>query len=212
MGRRRAARGRRAATPTGILARGRGRRARRCVVGGVDPDDLPDPVPRARRWRTPRSWSAWSCARSAVTDRADVVLPVAPSAEKAGTFLDWEGRGGPFDAALESTGHCRDLRVLHRLAERMDVDLGLPDVRRARASSPRLGAWRGARARGARRWPPAPAARRSRARPCSPPGTCCSTTAGCRTASRTSRAPRKPAGALVSAATAAEVGVATAAR
>ena len=32
--------------------------------------------------------------------RADVVLPVAPSVEKAGTYMDWEGRLRTFEAVL----------------------------------------------------------------------------------------------------------------
>jgi NADH dehydrogenase/NADH:ubiquinone oxidoreductase subunit G len=37
---------------------------------------------------------------SAVTDLADVVFPVAPVVEKAGSFVNWEGRIRPFEAAL----------------------------------------------------------------------------------------------------------------
>ena len=55
---------------------------------------------------------------------ADVVLPVAPHAERSGTFLDWEGRVGPFQAALE-TELMSDYRVLDLLAGdlRRDGDL-----------------------------------------------------------------------------------------
>ncbi len=41
---------------------------------------------------------------SAVTDRADVVFPVAAAAEKAGTFVNWEGRGGTFGRGAAGPG------------------------------------------------------------------------------------------------------------
>src|SRR5262249_26667774 len=88
---------------------------------------------------------------SEVTEHADVVLPVAAVAEKAGTFLDWEGRARFFEAALKPDQMtCRlpptDARVLQMLADAMDVHLGLPDLRTARTELDRLGAWDGPRA------------------------------------------------------------------
>jgi NADH-quinone oxidoreductase subunit G len=74
-----------------------------------------------------------------VTDRADVVFPVAAAVEKPGTFLDWEGRSRPFDASLNDTGQLLDLQVLDALADALDVHLGLPDVRTARAELQALG-------------------------------------------------------------------------
>ncbi len=69
---------------------------------------------------------------SAVTDRADVVFPVAAVAEKQGTFVNWEGRPGSFTAALAVPSVRTDLEVLAALADEMDVHLGLPDVASAR--------------------------------------------------------------------------------
>jgi len=40
---------------------------------------------------------------SEITDRADVVLPVAPAVEKNGTFINWEGRLRPFGQARSAT-------------------------------------------------------------------------------------------------------------
>jgi NADH-quinone oxidoreductase subunit G len=82
---------------------------------------------------------------SAVTDRADVVFPVAAVAEKAGTFVNWEGRGGPFDQALRVPEVRTDLYVLGAIADQMDVHLGLPDAAAARAELAALGTWRGPR-------------------------------------------------------------------
>jgi NADH-quinone oxidoreductase subunit G len=88
---------------------------------------------------------------SAVTARADVVLPVAAVAEKAGTFLDWEGRVRLFESALKPDQMTQrhqndDLRVLHMLADAMDKHLGLPDLGAARRELDTLGPWRGERA------------------------------------------------------------------
>src|SRR5260370_330600 len=79
---------------------------------------------------------------SAVTDRADVVSPVAAVAEKAGTFVNWEGRGGSFGAALRVPEVRTDLYVLGAIADQMDVHLGLPDAAAARGELAALGAWR----------------------------------------------------------------------
>ena len=78
---------------------------------------------------------------SAVTDRADVVFPVAAVAEKTGTFVNWEGRGGTFGAALSVPSVRTDLYVLGSIADEMDVHLGLPDAAAARAELAALGAW-----------------------------------------------------------------------
>jgi NADH-quinone oxidoreductase subunit G len=85
---------------------------------------------------------------SAVTEHADVVLPVAAASEKAGAYLDWEGRLRPFDATLHGTGQLPDGRVLQGLADEMDVDLRLPAPEVARAELAALGRRRRAPARG----------------------------------------------------------------
>jgi NADH-quinone oxidoreductase subunit G len=121
------------------------------VVAGVDPADLPDPAAALRALeRTPFIVSL-ELRASAVTDRADVVFPVAAVAEKSGTFVNWEGRGGTFAAALSVPSIRTDLYVLAAIADEMDVHLGLPDGAAARAELAALGEWRGAR-------PAAPAA------------------------------------------------------
>ncbi|MDQ1485022.1 MAG: NADH-quinone oxidoreductase subunit, partial [Actinomycetota bacterium] len=102
------------------------------VVGGVDPDDLPDPqLARAALEAAPFVVSL-ELRPTAVTAYADVVFPVAAAAEKGGTYLDWEGRSRPFDASLKDTGQLLDLEVLHAIADALDVHLGLPDLATAR--------------------------------------------------------------------------------
>ena len=73
--------------------RGRGRRrSAALVVGGVEPDDLPDPAAARAALDAVGFLVSLEVRASAVTERADVVLPVAPVAEKPGTFVNWEGR------------------------------------------------------------------------------------------------------------------------
>ena len=112
------------------------------MVGGVDLDDLPDP--RAAREALDRVGFVVSLEirQSSVTEHADVVLPVAPVVEKAGTYVDWEGRSRPFEATLRSTGALTDGRVLHALADELDVELGLPTVEATRAELARVGTTR----------------------------------------------------------------------
>ncbi|GLU49232.1 NADH-quinone oxidoreductase subunit G [Nocardiopsis ansamitocini] len=126
------------------------------VIAGVDLDDLPDPAAaRAALNRVPFIVSI-ELRASDVTDRADVVLPVAAVAEKAGTFVNWEGRGRPFGDALKIPGLLSDLRVLAAIADEMDVHLGLPDAAAARRELAELGGWSGTRV-------PAPTARAEQA-------------------------------------------------
>ncbi len=115
------------------------------LVGGVDPADLPDPAAALRALDTIPFVVSLELRASAVTDRADVVFPVAAVAEKAGSFVNWEGRGGSFGAALSVPGVRTDLYVLGAIADEMDVHLGLPDAAAARAELASLGSWRGAR-------------------------------------------------------------------
>ncbi|MFJ6982495.1 MULTISPECIES: NADH-quinone oxidoreductase subunit G [unclassified Streptomyces] len=121
------------------------------LVAGVEIADLPDPA-RAREALAEAGFVvSLELLPSEVTDHADVVLPVAAVAEKAGAFLNWEGRVRFFEAALKPDQMTRrlapsDARVLQMLADAMDVHLGLPDLRTARAELDRLGAWTGARA------------------------------------------------------------------
>ena len=132
------------------------------VVGGVDPDDLGDPELALRALEEAPFVVSLELRDSAVTDRADVVFPVAPVVEKSGIFLDWEGRLRPFDATLESTGALADHRVLHTLAAEMGVDLATPDPKTIDAAIGALGHWTGPR--------PAPPAHAAPALPTVRPG------------------------------------------
>ncbi|MFD8209854.1 NADH-quinone oxidoreductase subunit G [Streptomyces sp. NPDC059695] len=115
------------------------------LVAGVEVADLPDPA-RAREALDAAFVVSLELRPGEVTDRADVVLPVAAVAEKPGTFLNWEGRARLFEAALKPEQMTRplaptDARVLHMLADALDVHLALPDLRSARRELDRLGGW-----------------------------------------------------------------------
>jgi NADH-quinone oxidoreductase subunit G len=113
------------------------------VVGGLEVADLPDPE-LARRALDRAFVVSLEVLPSEVTARADVVLPVAPPAEKPGTFVTWEGRPRPFPQALTST-QLSDHRVLDLLADALGTPLGLPSLAAVHDELDQLGGWDGAR-------------------------------------------------------------------
>ncbi|GAB7519768.1 NADH-quinone oxidoreductase subunit G [Rhodococcus sp. no. 34] len=115
------------------------------LVGGVELGDLPNPAKARAAIKAAGFVVSLEIRHSEITELADVVFPVAPVAEKPGTFLDWEGRERVFDTALRTTGVMPDQRVLHAIAAEMGIDLGLPDADSARSEIHRLGAWCGSR-------------------------------------------------------------------
>ncbi len=125
---------------TGILSAARDGQLSGLLVGAVDPVDCPDPWLALDALDNVSFLVSLEIRRSAVTDRADVVLPVAAAVEKAGTYLDWEGRARPFEQVLRLSGNLTDGRVLHTLADELDRPLGLPDVPSVRFEIARLGA------------------------------------------------------------------------
>ncbi|TQN41293.1 NADH dehydrogenase subunit G [Blastococcus colisei] len=127
---------------TGILTAVRDGELPGLLVGGVDPCDLPDPALAETALASASFVVSLELFPSVVTEWADVVLPVAAAPEKAGTYLDWEGRPRAFDATLHGTGRLTDGRVLQGLADEMDVDLRLPTPEAARAELAALGAVR----------------------------------------------------------------------
>ncbi|MFJ3695789.1 NADH-quinone oxidoreductase subunit G [Streptomyces sp. NPDC090052] len=118
------------------------------LVAGVETADLPDPARAEEALDKVGFLVSLELRPGAVTDRADVVLPVAAAAEKAGTFLNWEGRARLFEASLKPEQMTRtlapaDSRVLHMLADALDVHFALPDITSVRNELDRLGAWTG---------------------------------------------------------------------
>jgi NADH-quinone oxidoreductase subunit G len=121
------------------------------LVAGVGVEDLPDPARARQALDRVGFLVSFELRPSEVSERADVVFPVAAVAEKPGTFLNWEGRPRPFEAALKPEQMTTrlapdDARVLHMLADEMDVVFGLPDIASVRREIDALGTWDGPRA------------------------------------------------------------------
>ena len=124
------------------------------IVGGVELGDFPDPSAALAAVEGAGFVVSLENHHSAVTALADVVLPVAVVTEKAGTFLDWEGRPRPFGQVFRDALTMSDARVLSMIAEAMGLRVPA-DVPSLRAELGRLGRWTGAR-RAAPTVPPAP--------------------------------------------------------
>jgi NADH-quinone oxidoreductase subunit G len=113
------------------------------VVGGVDAADLANAHTEEALAKT--FVVSLDFRPSSVTAVADVVLPVAPHAEKGGTFVDWEGRPRAFAAALDTAAQS-DYRVLDMLASEMGAFLGTRTLAEVRREMAALGPWTGQRA------------------------------------------------------------------
>ncbi len=120
------------------------------VIGGVDPDDTADPAATRAALEAASFVVCLELRETEVTRAADVVFPVAPVHDKAGTFLTWEGRPRPFEAVFSHPGSLPDLRVLAGISEELALlgqgpGLGFRTVDQARAAMADMGAWDGER-------------------------------------------------------------------
>ncbi|GAA3714456.1 NADH-quinone oxidoreductase subunit G [Terrabacter ginsenosidimutans] len=140
----------------GIVAAAADGQLEALLVGGVDPSDLGDPAAAAALEKA--FVVSLELRESPVTAVADVVLPVAPQAEKTGTYVNWEGRVRAFEEALESNS-VSDHRALDMLAGEMGFFLETRTQREIHAQFEALGPWGGARATSA------PAGQRAAAAP-----------------------------------------------
>ena len=121
--------------PTGALPAERGRDASAILgaaasgalggllIGGVELADLPDPELARRAVAAARFVVSLELRRSEVTELAEVVLPVAASVNKSGSYVNWEGRVRHFETTVDGSNALPDCRVLDTLAVEMDVDL-----------------------------------------------------------------------------------------
>ncbi|QOQ39296.1 NADH-quinone oxidoreductase subunit G [Trueperella pecoris] len=112
------------------------------LLGGVELSDLPAGAAEALRNVFVVQLEV---RETSATELADVVLPVAPPAEKGGTFVNWEGRLRPFGQTIVSK-NLSDRRVLSELAAEMGVELGLDTLKDAVEEMAELRRWDGARA------------------------------------------------------------------
>ena len=115
------------------------------IVGGVDPLDSDNSQATLAALEKAFVVSL-EIAPSPVTERANVVLPVAAITEKSGSFLNWEGRPRSFDAAVSDSLNRSDLRILSMIAEEMGISLNLGTVTSAIKEIASIGKWDGARA------------------------------------------------------------------
>jgi NADH-quinone oxidoreductase subunit G len=110
------------------------------LIGGVELADLPDPDLARRAVAAAGFVVSLELRDSEVTELADVVLPVAASVNKSGSYLNWEGRIRPFETTVDGSNALPDCRVLDTLAVEMDVDLFTQTPVAAAGEFTRLGA------------------------------------------------------------------------
>ncbi|MBL0746070.1 NADH-quinone oxidoreductase subunit G [Nocardioides baculatus] len=120
------------------------------VVGGVDPDDTADPAAFRAALDAAGFVVSLELRATDVTAVADVVLPVAPITDKAGTFVTWDGRAREFGAVFTNPASLPDLRVLAGIADELaalgqGAPLGFRTVTEVRAEMQSLGPWDGDR-------------------------------------------------------------------
>ncbi|HKX15320.1 MAG TPA: molybdopterin dinucleotide binding domain-containing protein, partial [Propionibacteriaceae bacterium] len=115
------------------------------VVAGVDPNDFVDPQAVLEGLEAVGFMISLETRSSLVTERANVVFPVSLMQERAGTFVNWEGRRRPFGIVIERPNGMSDLRVLAELADGLGIDLGFRTPAEARAELDELGVWEGER-------------------------------------------------------------------
>ncbi|MDR0960351.1 MAG: NADH-quinone oxidoreductase subunit G [Propionibacteriaceae bacterium] len=123
------------------------------LISGAEAGDMPDPTAFLDALAHPFVVSLEN-RLSDIAAAADVVLPVSPLEEIAGSFLDWEHRVRPVaPVAAPSRAPMTEIRVLSALATELGADLGFGDNLGARASLDALGPWSGARPDGPRQEP-----------------------------------------------------------
>ncbi len=116
------------------------------LVAGVEPADLGDPAAFLAALESAPFVVSLEQRHSEVTERADVVLPVAAVDEKSGTFVDWEGRGREFAQVFPASLALSDARVLAMIAAELGLDAFAGDVATLRTELSALGRWDGERA------------------------------------------------------------------
>ena len=144
----------------GILAAAADGSLAALLVGGIEPNDFADPGAVLAALDAAGFIVSLELRHSPVTERADVVFPVAPTTQKSGAFVNWEGRYRGFAPALRGTTQQAgqsDHNVLDTLADEMGVYLGTTTVEGAREELSGLGIWDGEHAAGPRVAAPEPA-------------------------------------------------------
>ncbi len=121
------------------------------LVGGIEPGDFADPDAVLAALDAAPFVVSLELRHSAVTARADVVFPVAPTTQKAGAFVNWEGRYRGFEPTFQGSmlqASQSDHRVLDTLADELGIQLNCSTVESAREELSGLGTWDGKHAAG----------------------------------------------------------------
>jgi NADH-quinone oxidoreductase subunit G len=114
---------------------------RAIITGALDPRDLPNSE-LVNSALDATFVVSLEVRRSAVTEYADVVFPVAAIEEQSGNFIDWTYARRPVVAAVQRNDVMPDVRVLAALAEALGADLGFQTTAAALESYDSLGYWR----------------------------------------------------------------------
>ncbi len=116
------------------------------VVGGVEPSDFSH-AEEVRQGLDEASFVISLEQRlSEVTERADVVFPIALVEERPGHFLNWEHRRGRVNTVIKQPNQpMTDLRVLAALADALGRPLGIRTAKQALTELDELGSWEGER-------------------------------------------------------------------
>ena len=112
----------------------------------VDPADLDDPALARSAVEAAGFVVSLEVRASEVTRAADVVFPVAPVTDRAGTFVNWEGRVRQFGKVLHNPNSLPDLRVLAGIAEELGAPLGWRTPEQVWDEMVQVGPWDGERA------------------------------------------------------------------
>jgi NADH-quinone oxidoreductase subunit G len=126
----------------GMLAAAAAGELQALVVAGLEPTDFADAAGVRAGLEAAGFVVALESRLSEVTERADVVFPVALLEEHAGTFLNWEHRPGRVNTVIRPVAApMTDLRVLAALADGLGKPLGVRTPKQALAEIVELGTW-----------------------------------------------------------------------
>jgi NADH-quinone oxidoreductase subunit G len=112
------------------------------VVAGVELADFADARAARKALDAAKFVISLESRSSEVTERADVVFPVALLEEHSGTFLNWEHRTGRVNTVVKQLNSpMTDLRVLAAIADGLGRPLGIRNAAQALAELTELGTW-----------------------------------------------------------------------
>lgn len=94
------------------------------IVAGVDPNDFVDPDALRQLIATAGFVVSVETRHTEVSESADVVFPVAVDTERAGSYVNWEGRVRSFPKTMRHEQTLTDGRVLALLADALDRPIG----------------------------------------------------------------------------------------